>query len=85
VVYTVSEADGRPLAKPKVFTSWYADGVRLVKLKCDGGEKSLNEFTPWQGEEGQVTLSPVMWRPPGNRSSEGAWLHGSCIPHDRPC
>ena len=46
VVYTVTEENGVRLAKPKAYTYWYADGVGLVKLKYDGGEKVLKEFTP---------------------------------------
>jgi hypothetical protein len=46
VVYTVTEVDGKPIAKPKVYTCWYAAGVGLVKLKYDGVEKVLKAFTP---------------------------------------
>jgi RNA polymerase sigma factor (sigma-70 family) len=46
VVYTVTEVDGKPIPKPTVYTCWYAAGVGLVKLKCDGREMVLKAFTP---------------------------------------
>jgi len=46
VVFTVTEWDGKRLPKPTVSTCWYAEGVGLVKMKHDDGEKVLKEFTP---------------------------------------
>jgi len=45
VVYAVTEESGQKLNKPKVYTYWYAEGVGLVRMKYDGGEKVLKEFT----------------------------------------
>ena len=51
VTYTVTEVDGKPIAKPTVYTYWYAAGVGVVKLKYDGGEKVLKSFTPGKREK----------------------------------
>jgi len=46
VVFTVTEWDGKRIPKPTVSTYWYAEGVGLVKMKHDDGEKVLKSFTP---------------------------------------
>lgn len=46
VTWTVTTAFGELLPNPKVYTSWYAQRVGLVKMKYDTGERVLKSFTP---------------------------------------
>ncbi len=46
VLFTVNEVNGKALDIPQSYTSWYAQGVGLVRLEYKDGEKVLKSFTP---------------------------------------
>ena len=46
VMFMVNEVDGKALELPRSYTFWYAQGVGLVRLEYEGGEKVLKSFTP---------------------------------------
>jgi hypothetical protein len=41
----VTAANGRPLDEPEVYTSWWARGVGVVKLRYPDGTRALKSFT----------------------------------------
>jgi hypothetical protein len=44
---TITAVDGKPLAKPRRATRWYAPGVGLVKVAAGTGvTRALKAFTP---------------------------------------